>query len=935
MSSHLILELDNQLRRCLQQTTIDNLDQCFALVRRIHNEFQPNENDSLYVPTILILRQYSRFQHSNLFDKILEEFISLFSLIPICSKKILDDFLGVISVILTKRIVPSNDEVQQDLFVRFLHAFIRTVRSNEQFYFKEFIGNFNQNLPIIGHFLSCLLQLYERIHTLDYRIHLIETISCLFALDQPRQDLIGQILACFLPGILKSISQDLSSVHHRLIELDLKFLISIIRLTIQQTPKSSYPIKPELADLLVERNVQWLNIVDQHLIGLVQRFSQDFLHHENVDIQRIFGHFCLSILVYTSQWLKQTSYLSLKTLFVLLPSIPQFEVLLQKLFNCQQTNIDSSSYLPFELEILESNQLTLSTDLLRQCQLDLFQLFNTQQDRRYHLRLFLGYYRFIRQSIDHLFSMEIFIDKFFRFLSNSIDLQFIHRNNLKLLNQTSRDSQQYEMIHQSMKCDVHDEIQQICRLTNEFFRDYILEQIDRTNIFTEMNSKIFYLLSLIDRDLSIDEYQRLVDLFDRMLSLPKKSFRNISISHRNLTIYYLVDCLRHLTNRSNIEYFIDFIPLVLLCHSSIYTIRRQTSDFCLRQLTDNQLDEFLRIHSEYIIDKSLRMLSNNNGYFILIEFVRLGGQQVVNQPIMTHVIEQYLLELSSLPSIESVELIFQFLKIFSQQLTDIVDTPKPIKSKPTNSLIEFALNLQKQYQIPNDEPSEADEQQKQQHPWHSMLISIVDVFQHFISHSNVHIRCYVLDALPCLARLLSQIDENLFLPLVHKIWPGLIHRFHEKDFNIRRRCLVVLECLTELCSDFVDRRIRTDILPILIQQLESNRLISSNYSLEYRYTKLLLSSLSTILLRLTLDFEQIEVIILQLLFYLQNETFASMACQQLTNLTSKYADLIWLQLMLHDENEYRTSRLSHRMKVYQPSPMLNIDSKWKHLLFVV
>lgn len=935
MSSSLILELDAKLRQCLQQPTIEHVQQCFALIRRIRTEFQPTESDSLYVPTILILRQYSRFQQSNAFDELIQQFLSLFPLIPIRSKKILDDFLGIISLILTKRILPSNDEVQQDLFVRFIHQFILAIRSNEQFFYEQFIENFNQNLPILGHYLSCLLQLYERIHTLDYRIHLIETISCLFALDRPREELIGQILACFLPGILKSISHDLSSVHHRLIEQNFKFLISIIRITVQPASKSSYPIRSDLEDLLVERNQHWLNIVDQHLIGLVQRFSQDFLRHENIDIQRIFGHFCLSILANTSQWLKQTSYVALKTLFVLLPSIPQFESLLKKLFNCPLTIDDYSSYLPFELEILQSNRVNLSNDLLQQCQIDLFQLFNTQKDRQYHLRLFIGYYRFIHQSIDHLFSMEIFIEKFFRFLMNSIDMKFIHENSLKLLNQTSSnqqhiDAKQYEIIYQTMKCDVHEEIKDICELSNQFFRDYLIEQIDRKNIFNENNSKIFYLLVNLHRDLPIDEYQQLIHLFERIISNEKKRKKTYSISTRNLTLYYLIHCLHHFTCQDNAEYNIDFIPLLLLCHSSSYAILHQTSYFCLQLLTNNHIDEFLLKQSEYIIDKSLRKLrtSSNDGYLILIEFVRLTGRQAIDQPIMTHVINEYLLELSCLPSIEAIELIFQFINIFSQQLTEQLNR----KAKVNESLVEFALNLQKQDEVSSDHDDDGDS--KPNNPWHEMLVSIVDVFQHFISHSNVHIRIYVLDAFPSLARLLSQIDENLFLPLVHKIWPGLIHRFHENDFHIRQRCLIVLDCLTEICTDFVDRRIRQDLLPILIHQIESNRLISSTYSLEYRYIKSLLSHLGTILIRLTLDFEQIEKIILLLFQYLQNDTLAPIAYQQLSILTAKYSDFIWLKLMLHDENEYRHSRFVQRMKIYEPQPMLNIDSKWKHPLLV-
>ncbi|CAF0840889.1 unnamed protein product [Rotaria sordida] len=214
-----------------------------------------------------------------------------------------------------------------------------------------------------------------------------------------------------------------------------------------------------------------------------------------------------------------------------------------------------------------------------------------------------------------------------------------------------------------------------------------------------------------------------------------------------------------------------------------------------------------------------------------------------------------------------------------------------------------------------------------------MLVSIVDVFQHFISHSNNHVRSYVLDAFPSLAHLLSTIDENLFLPLVHKLWPGLIYRLYDIDYNIRIRCLTTIQCLCNICSDFVDRRIRQDILPILIQHLENNRLISSTNKLEYRYMKCLLINIGTIINAITININDIEKIILILFQYLKIEELALNAYEQLILLIDKYSDIIWLQLILHDENEYRKGYFN-KMKVYKPEPMLTIDPKWKSNLLV-
>jgi hypothetical protein len=597
-------------------------------------------------------------------------------------------------------------------------------------------------------------------------------------------------------------------------------------------------------------------------------------------------------------------------------------------------------------EILHSTNLNLSDRLLIDCQTDLFHLLDQQPstliDRQWHLQLFIGYYTLIHHQIDFLFDMNIFTEKFFRFILNTLDFQTLIRTNLHLLNETSLPNKLIidDSIYKHFNSDVHHEIDQLIRLftdSHNKFIDYLFEQINEKKIIDETNQKIFYLLSIFFEKhpmTNFEEYQRILSLLNQLISeenhhrKPTRKKLEQPISIRNLTIYYLLQLIRTLIPLNQPEYLIDYIPLLLLCHSSAYTIIHQTSLFCLTSIS-NDLPVFLVEQSEYIVDTSLRKLqtSTYDGYLILIEFIRLGNQYVINLPIMTHVIEQFLLELSCLPSIESIELIFQFLNVFCQQVIDIVDHKKVkstlITSSSSKSLIDYALDLQTEHT-----PTDETEKQDNKHPWHEMLVSIVDVFQHFISHSNSHIRSYVLDAFPSLAELLSIIDENLFLPLVHKLWPGLIHRLHDLDWNIRIRCLTTIQCLCRICSDFVDRRIRQDILPVLIQQLETNRLISSNNALEYRYMKHLLTNIGSILNSLTVNLDDIEKIVLILFQYLQVEALASIAFEQLILLTTKYSDIIWLKLILHDENEYRKGYFN-QMKVYKPEPMFIIDPKWK------
>jgi hypothetical protein len=350
MSSHLILDLDTNLRKVLQQPTIENIRSTFSLIQQCHYRRLADEkiinDDQLYIPAILLLRQFQRLQNPSIFDELLQQFISLFELIPICTKKILDDLLCLISIILTKRIMTTTDEVQQDLFIRFFRAFCLSIKTHSKFFYKEFLGNFNQNLPIIGHFLSCLLQLFERIGSLDYRLDIIDTLWSFIYVKKNKNEneyriIIGQIIASFLPGILKTFAQDIGSVHQRLIQANLIFLSYIIRISVNLSEKYHNEMKNELRDIIVERNEQWLDIVDAHIAPLLQRLTTDYANHESVSVRRALTNLMLTILCYCSVWLKISANIAMKTILVIISSgkEDQNEIiinsLLEKLFKCK------------------------------------------------------------------------------------------------------------------------------------------------------------------------------------------------------------------------------------------------------------------------------------------------------------------------------------------------------------------------------------------------------------------------------------------------------------------------------------------------------------------------------------------------------------------------------------------------------------------------
>jgi len=183
--SDLIFQLDFHLRRVVEKPNRIDLEQFFHFLRQCHierlNEEHRLNDDQLYIPSILLLRQFPKFTEPQLFDELLNEFLRLFDLIPICSKKILDDFLCLIGLMLSKKIVESHDEIQQKLFLKFFRSFLNATKINSKFFFDEFLGDFNRNLTIIGHFSSSLLQIFERVTSLDVRLEILECFSTIFS----------------------------------------------------------------------------------------------------------------------------------------------------------------------------------------------------------------------------------------------------------------------------------------------------------------------------------------------------------------------------------------------------------------------------------------------------------------------------------------------------------------------------------------------------------------------------------------------------------------------------------------------------------------------------------------------------------------------------------------------------------------------------------
>ncbi|CAF1373426.1 unnamed protein product, partial [Didymodactylos carnosus] len=632
-------------------------------------------------------------------------------------------------------IMITKDEGQQWLFVKFIKQFLLNIKQDKCLFYKQFLSNINEHLTMIGYYLSCLLTLYENTGTLDYRLDILETLWILVYIhDNEYEIIVGQILSCFLPGLIKTLASVLfKQAHHRLIEASLIVFSYLIRISVRLSTQNSEikNLKSELIGIYVTRNEEWIRIVDNHIETVLKRLSHEYSLHESLNVQ------C-----------------ALTTTMIISHQLP--------IIICQTSSAsDTYAFIKYQTlfreQILNSTEnVALSDHLFLQCQTDLFQLClsrtaksgsntATLNERRWRLQLFAGYYQFIHRQIKTLFDLDTFCQQFLEFVLDNLDFQLLIKDNLLLLNSTSikinmnMSNDEYYSVYKLIQPDVHNDIQRIFHIflnakqsNVSGFLLFFIEKLNETDNQDD-KMKFIYLLSIVidtlNNNIEIEQHCQNT-IMDQMITLlttymydddnrgrnkKARKSKDYPISLRNLTIYLVLKCLLSVSNylKNDDEYhqfLIDYIPLLLICCSSKYTIVHQTAFRSLQMIAREQsIEQLLSNYCDYVIDIALKKLrtSSIDGYIILIEFSRIGRASVINQPIMTHVIEYILLELECLPSIDVIRMIFQFLSVFCQQVAlcdnnhqETFVQPQQLVDDQTNdkqTLVDFALDLGKQH----------------------------------------------------------------------------------------------------------------------------------------------------------------------------------------------------------------------------------------------
>ncbi|KAM8945641.1 TELO2-interacting protein 1 homolog, partial [Pelodytes ibericus] len=175
---------------------------------------------------------------------------------------------------------------------------------------------------------------------------------------------------------------------------------------------------------------------------------------------------------------------------------------------------------------------------------------------------------------------------------------------------------------------------------------------------------------------------------------------------------------------------------------------------------------------------------------------------------------------------------------------------------------------------------------------------------HFLSHGDSNIRIQALDTLR-LALISLQSEENVMLPLAHKIWPSLVKRLVKGDPMLMLRAFQVFVWLASSCKDFLRMRMSKEVHPVFLKFLRSHAEVSCHAGNTYNHTQnfklqvTILEGLGTICISMKLDDSDLLEVADSCILYLnihQPQKLQEAASSAFITLAKLDPDLMWLYL---------------------------------------
>lgn len=119
-----------------------------------------------------------------------------------------------------------------------------------------------------------------------------------------------------------------------------------------------------------------------------------------------------------------------------------------------------------------------------------------------------------------------------------------------------------------------------------------------------------------------------------------------------------------------------------------------------------------------------------------------------------------------------------------------------------------------------DNEYEKDEVDAPSSPYQSLVIDMMDRCGHFLSESDPIACCLVLSIIDEGVRVLQD-ARKVLLPLIHRLWPSLMHRLTVKNRPILAASIQLVTTLAECAGDFIGDRFVENVWPSIRSQLQS------------------------------------------------------------------------------------------------------------------
>lgn len=232
-----------------------------------------------------------------------------------------------------------------------------------------------------------------------------------------------------------------------------------------------------------------------------------------------------------------------------------------------------------------------------------------------------------------------------------------------------------------------------------------------------------------------------------------------------------------------------------------------------------------------------------------------------------------------------------------------------------------------------DDQEEEIETKKQVPLYVKLQSKCLDKCQHLISHPDRSIRLRVIEIVSELSKNLAYDHVDEFLPVVHKLWSPILHRFSlDSELVVKIRLVYLLFDLSVLCGDFLTSRFVKEFLkPRLCNFMKHSALTLLNqtnkidpvdmYTQSFKFQQALLSTIDKWCILFDIKECDLEYVIETCVcFYLdkrQPSQLQHLATEAIRNMANIDPDIVWLSINYLIRSSNTSIKLKHSLATVQ------------------